>query len=291
MNYLGDGDSSSYKTVADLKPYGDDCQVKKLECVGHVQKRVGSRLRKLKKSYKNTKLSDGKTIGGMGRLTDAKIDCLQNYYGLAIRQNTGSVVEMQKQIMASLYHVASTDEELNHHMCPSGDDSWCRYATDTNFKHKHGLPESVLELVEPIYDALSTPELLGKCLHGKTQNNNECLNKLIWDRCTKKQFVSSLVIEDAVCSAVSYFNDGNISVQKLFGELCIPIGHFTAAQLAADDRSRLYFARRKSLDPIKKQRKILRAKKKHTQDVRKVLPTPRVHSIKVFALRNMLETC
>ena len=75
----------------------------------------------------------------MGRLTDAKIDSLQNYYGLAMTAG----------------------------------------ATDTHFKHKHGLPESVLELVEPIYDALSTPELLGKCYQGKTQNNNECLNKLI----------------------------------------------------------------------------------------------------------------
>ena len=124
----------------------------------------------------------------MGRLTDAKIDCLQNYYGLAIRKNTASVVDMHNEIMASLYHVASTDEEPNHDiidMCLSGDDSRRRYATDTSFKHKHGLPESglpesVLELVEPINDALSTPELLGKCYQGKTQNNNECLNKLTW---------------------------------------------------------------------------------------------------------------
>ena len=86
--------------------------------------------------------------------------------------------------MASLHHVASTDEEPNHDMCLSGDDRWCRYATDTHFKHKHGLPEYVIELVEPIYDALSTPELLGTCLHRKTQNNNEWLNKLIWGRCT-----------------------------------------------------------------------------------------------------------
>ena len=122
------------------------------------------------------------TIGSMGRLTDAKIDCLQNYYGLAIRQNTRSVVDTQHEIMASLYHVASTDEEPNHDiidMCLSGDDSRRRYATDTSFKHKHGLPESVPELLEPIYDALSTPELLGKCYQGKTQNDNECQNKLI----------------------------------------------------------------------------------------------------------------
>ena len=70
------------------------------------------------------------TIGSMGRLTDAKIDCLQNYYSLAIRHNTASVVDMHNEIMASLYHVASTDEDPNHHMCPSDDDSWCRYATE-----------------------------------------------------------------------------------------------------------------------------------------------------------------
>lgn len=45
--YLGDGDSSSYKTVKECKPY-EDVDIEKLECVGHVQKRVGSRLRKLR---------------------------------------------------------------------------------------------------------------------------------------------------------------------------------------------------------------------------------------------------
>ncbi|GFS94322.1 uncharacterized protein TNCV_2013821 [Trichonephila clavipes] len=37
---------------------------KKIECVGHVQKRMGTRLRKLKLVYGKKKLSDGKTIGG-----------------------------------------------------------------------------------------------------------------------------------------------------------------------------------------------------------------------------------
>ena len=44
--YLGDGDTSSFKAVVDAKPYEtyDICPVS-LECVGHVQKRVGTRLR------------------------------------------------------------------------------------------------------------------------------------------------------------------------------------------------------------------------------------------------------
>ena len=42
--YLGDGDTSSFAKVCQLQPYGDTI-IEKLECVGHVQKRVGTRLR------------------------------------------------------------------------------------------------------------------------------------------------------------------------------------------------------------------------------------------------------
>ena len=53
--------------------------VVKKECVGHVQKRVGTALRKLKKETKG--------LGGKGKLTNAMIDRLQNYYGIAVRSN------------------------------------------------------------------------------------------------------------------------------------------------------------------------------------------------------------
>ena len=44
--YLGDGDSKSYKEVCEADPYGKPIQ--KLECIGHIQKRVGRKLRNLK---------------------------------------------------------------------------------------------------------------------------------------------------------------------------------------------------------------------------------------------------
>ena len=44
--YLRDGDSKSYVAVKDTY---DPNTVQKMECVGHVQKRVGKRLRELKK--------------------------------------------------------------------------------------------------------------------------------------------------------------------------------------------------------------------------------------------------
>ena len=76
VKFYGDGDSKAYDIVKSV--YGND-SVEKLMCVGHVQKRVGARMRSLKKRENG--------LGGRGKLTDATIDRLQNYYGIAIRQN------------------------------------------------------------------------------------------------------------------------------------------------------------------------------------------------------------
>ena len=47
--------------------------------MGHIQKRMGTALRELKRKNKGMKLNDGKTIGGKGRLTNVIIDKIQNY--------------------------------------------------------------------------------------------------------------------------------------------------------------------------------------------------------------------
>lgn len=39
--YLGDGDSAAYPTVVSESPYGPECPVEKLECLGHVKKKNG----------------------------------------------------------------------------------------------------------------------------------------------------------------------------------------------------------------------------------------------------------
>ncbi|GFY03829.1 uncharacterized protein TNCV_1196091 [Trichonephila clavipes] len=40
-NYLGDGDSKAFNTVSEGKVYRNDFEVKKLECLAHIQKRMG----------------------------------------------------------------------------------------------------------------------------------------------------------------------------------------------------------------------------------------------------------
>ena len=105
------------------------------------------------------KLSNGKGISGKGRLTDGKIDVLQNYYGLSVRENLNDVSVMD----ASHYHVASSEENPQHHLCPDGEKSLCGYRRyPTSYKHRNGIPECTLKLIEPIFADLSKPEPVAK---------------------------------------------------------------------------------------------------------------------------------
>ena len=77
----------------------------------------------MKITKKGVKLSNGKGLSDKGRLTDGKIDILQNYYGLVVEDNLIDIDEMANAIKASLYHVASTGENPQHHLCPDGENS------------------------------------------------------------------------------------------------------------------------------------------------------------------------
>ncbi|GBN61514.1 hypothetical protein AVEN_100216-1 [Araneus ventricosus] len=95
--YYGDGDSKAFLKVKDI--YGEDT-VTKLECIGHVQKRVGSRLRKLKKKPKDSVEKDEsatlfQNIGllkhhhiFLGRITTfmSLVDLAVNYSSLQVRK-------------------------------------------------------------------------------------------------------------------------------------------------------------------------------------------------------------
>ncbi|GFW13835.1 uncharacterized protein TNCV_4036771, partial [Trichonephila clavipes] len=112
-HYYGDGDSKGFISVNDT--YGKD-SVTKYECIGHVQKRVGARLRKLKSKNKN--------LSGKGKLTDSFIVRLQNYYGIAVRSNVGNLSGLQQNVIAALFHCSSNVEKPMHGQCPIGKDSW-----------------------------------------------------------------------------------------------------------------------------------------------------------------------
>lgn len=251
-NYIGDGDSKTYIGVLNAHPYGEEFKINKKECIGHVQKRMGTRLRTLvKTSTVDTKTKDGKivkrkSLGGKGKLTAKVIAKLTVYYGLAIRRNHHSVEKMREAIWATLYHYASTDQNPQHEKCPRGDDSWCEWQRAAaanavqNFKHTYtALPEDVIEAIHPIYDDLSGDSLLQRCVGGFTQNNNESLNQLIWKISPKSVSGTSTIVEIAANVASGVFNEGAFSFLKFMEEMKIGMGPSSHEWARASDRERI----------------------------------------------------
>lgn len=271
VKYLGDGDSKGYQDVQESEPYGSNVKISKLECVGHVQKRMGSRLRTKVKAMKGKKLSDGKIISGKGRLTKKTIDSLQNYFGLAIRRNRGNLKAMRKDVWATFFHRLSTDEKPNHHMCPKGVDSWCKFerakVTKESYTHKNSLPEAVMNEIKPIFQDLSKEELLEKCLHGQTQNVNECFNGVVWSRLPKTVFIGLETFKLGVYDSVITFNEGNLGRIKV-------LQHITGADAGVNsiigyrqmDKQRVKKADRAQKENQKQKRQRKRGCKRKLED-------------------------
>ena len=111
--YLGDGDTSSFKEVVDSQPRIE--LVIKLECVGHTQKRLGTRLPNLVKSRKGT----ANPIHSKNKFTETIINSIQNYYCLAIRNNRNDLYGMKKAVGAILFHCTGmNDDTSRHRFCP-----------------------------------------------------------------------------------------------------------------------------------------------------------------------------
>ena len=107
---------------------------------------------------------------------------------MAIRQNR-DVPSMKKAIGAVLFHCSESEcDEQRHLFCPRTENSWCKWQSDQitgkeTYKTKISLPSAIKTLIKPIFVDLSNNSLLEKCLHHKTQNVNESLSGLIWNRC------------------------------------------------------------------------------------------------------------
>ena len=270
--YLGGGDSSSFSAVNQSHPYGADVEIQKLECIGHIQKRVGGRLRALKLKMRGRKLSDGKGIAGKGRLTDSAVNKLQNYFGIALRTNLDSIYVMKKCIYASLFHNSMLEEKKRHQFCPPTKESWCTWQKEiaekgvTEFKPKLNIPQAIFDVIMPIYKELTNDKLLEKCLHGKTQNSNEALHGLIWQRCPKTTYCGKKVVEIGTASAICHMNDGSKSISNVLDRMGLQTGTEAAKGFDRSVRKRKRLRLRQESERCKRRRKQLRSLKKGWND-------------------------
>ncbi|GFW05547.1 uncharacterized protein TNCV_437281 [Trichonephila clavipes] len=249
VEFYGDGDSKSHLAVKDIYGIGS---VRKYECIGHIQKRVGSKLRILKTKEKG--------LGDKGKLSDSFIDKIQNYYGIAIRGNIGNLKEMQRAVIATFYHCCSGKSNPMHGQCPLGCESWCAYqraqSSGKVFYDKNAdLPMSIINRIKPTYLQLCDQNLLRKYHHGKTQNANEAFNGCLWNVVPKEIFVELQTFSLGTYIAVINFNKGFTGLLSVLEALDIKIGSYTLRGYAAIDQTRIEDSKRHSLPSAKVTRK------------------------------------
>ena len=219
------------------------------------------------------KLSDGKPISGKGRLTLARVDTFQAFYGKAIRENKGDAKAMSKATTAILDHYSSTIENPKHENCPEGVTSWCSFqrslATEDaqHIPIKNPIAPAIYERIKPVFDRLSSIPFLEGSVNAYTQNANESLHHVIWGLAPKDQNHSSQEIRIAVNLGVCLFNDGfEATASKVFEELQIPISPSQRKLWRSIDEERIRHAQYRDLEKRKIIRKKARRKKCNRQD-------------------------
>lgn len=155
---------------------------------------------------------------GAGKLTDKLINELTTYYGLAIRRNPNDVEKMINDVWATFEHKISTNEKPMHKRCPSGPDSWCKWRQAEaagilrNYNHTPPLDSKVQEIIRPVYEDLSSHDLLIR-FHA---------------------FCGSNIIKIATFLATCIFNEGFKPILKIMETMGITIGPY--ADLFASNR-------------------------------------------------------
>nr|XP_053641077.1 uncharacterized protein LOC128694796 [Cherax quadricarinatus] len=253
---VSDGDSNTYKAIVDLKdgegPY-PGVKVDKEECINHYVKRLKNRLTNVVQShYVDKELKTGKkrkqyAMKKKGVLTDFIIEKLAYYFQKNLRENVGTdVASMRNGILASFFHCSSSDEKPQHHLCPTGDDSWCFYQkaiaanlpppSHTTMKVQFQLEPAYMEEVYNIYQDLTIDKMMQRCLKGRTQNPNESLHQRIWSYCSKALFRTKWQADFSVSHAVAEYNSGYVR-----SCLDIPLGYgrlaLTQRQLESMDKN------------------------------------------------------
>ncbi|KAK3891171.1 hypothetical protein Pcinc_004960 [Petrolisthes cinctipes] len=134
-------------------------------------------------------------LDGAKKLTDSVIDKLTSYYGMAIRKNINTDEEtMRRAVWASFLH-SSGNRDSSHMFCPKGKESWCWWRvaqaerkTVQKTPLLSGIPFEKMNVIQSLYADLASPELLQKCLKGRTQNVNESLHGRVWKKISKDKY-------------------------------------------------------------------------------------------------------
>ncbi|GBM94161.1 hypothetical protein AVEN_85819-1 [Araneus ventricosus] len=118
-----------------------------------------------------------------------------------------------------------------------------------------------MDAIKPIFNALSHPELLNRCLGAYTENAIESLNSVIWYICPKISGSDRRTSAIAVYESVILFNEDRLGRQNIIKELKLYISNNAInSHNKADMRRIIQGDRRTKQNNIEKRRERKRAK-------------------------------
>ncbi|GFX35095.1 uncharacterized protein TNCV_2330351 [Trichonephila clavipes] len=266
IKYIGDRDTKTFPELQRTAPYS----IEKVECVGHIQKRMGARLRKLKTMNRGKKLSDGKSISGKNRLTDKFIDTITTYYGNAIRIIAPLVICVRPYgqfiviIGPLMRNLCITSAQLGILRGAN-----IKKAVDTNsaslFKHKNIVPIVIMDEIKPIIAELSVPKLLKKCVGEGVKHKTLMSRSTRLFGSTAPKLLGHLyknIVDIAVNEAIVMFNEGMTGRIKIMKALGFKTGHFTVTSAFKANYARIKNADIKSKSYTLEARRAIRMRKK-----------------------------
>ena len=123
--------------------------------------------------------------------------------------------------------------------------SWCGWHRDlachtSTYKHKEQLSPTVVEIIQPHFDCLSSDAVLETAVAGQTQNANESLHHVLWQRCPKEGFAGIATVECTAAMAPVEFNRGATALGEIIQEMGFHPGVHAKCAFRAMDRKRVH---------------------------------------------------
>lgn len=132
-------------------------------------------------------------------------------------------------------------------------------------KHKSALRDEVFEAIKPVYEKLSSDDLLERCIGGFTQNSNKSFNALVWSMAPKTVSSGKITLDTVANLAVCIFNDGFSSIMQVMKLLGLTIGPNCYNYCLETDARRVKFSERSLSDAAKEARGSLRSVRKDAE--------------------------
>jgi len=196
---------------------------------------------------------------------------LSGYYASNLKAHAPDTVKMKNGVYASLFHMVSTDADPHHKYCPQGKTPWCffqraRANHQRARKHVPTMKREVAEKLLPLYERLTSPDLLLRCARMKTQNQNKCFNAQVWRRIPKTDPTSLNTVKCGVSLALLEFNLGPVGFTKVLGDLGVAPGHHQRKQINNATQKRLKHAQDSMSHKAVKKRKLKKMNKAQQDD-------------------------